>query len=301
MRAVKLRTCFGTNRRFRPGFRNTCNSRFRSQAPRSQRVPQTPRTCFEGPFGEVIRAPGPIATANPFRVSTKYQDDETDLLYYGYRYYNASTGRWISRDLIEEDGGLDLYAFVENDTVSNYDLLGHKTDTLTVLGAKWKFKAHHVSAPGKKKRGKEIGRTTFFIFPWDVYITGKGCPQGQRQLRANPTTYTVEYWYTDKDSKAYEEGNVSVVREYWQAYAGNVNGLAGCFCDSCADIRLDLSKLYAALGYYSAKRDDFAREVTIQHLPLEDEYSKAAAIADEAQKRIESKQMELSKCVLDKR
>jgi len=39
-----------------------------------------------GPFGEVIRATGPMAKANPFRFSSKYQDDETDLLYYGYRY-----------------------------------------------------------------------------------------------------------------------------------------------------------------------------------------------------------------------
>ena len=51
-----------------------------------------------GPFGEVLRATGPMAKANPFRFSTKYQDDETDLLYYGYRYYTASTGRWICRD-----------------------------------------------------------------------------------------------------------------------------------------------------------------------------------------------------------
>src|ERR1035441_10725889 len=57
-----------------------------------------------GPFGEVIRATGPMAKANPFRFSTKYQDDETDLLYYGYRYYNASTGRWLNRDPVEEDG-----------------------------------------------------------------------------------------------------------------------------------------------------------------------------------------------------
>ena len=38
-----------------------------------------------GPFGELLRATGPMAKANPFRFSTKYQDDETDLLYYGYR------------------------------------------------------------------------------------------------------------------------------------------------------------------------------------------------------------------------
>ena len=57
-----------------------------------------------GPFGEVIRATGPMAKANPFRFSSKYQDDETDLLYYGHRYYNASMGRWINRDPVEEDG-----------------------------------------------------------------------------------------------------------------------------------------------------------------------------------------------------
>ena len=32
-----------------------------------------------GPFGEVLRATGPMAKANPFRFSAKYQDDETDL------------------------------------------------------------------------------------------------------------------------------------------------------------------------------------------------------------------------------
>ena len=46
-----------------------------------------------------------MAKANPFRFSTKYQDDETDLLYYGYRYYNASTGRWMSCDPYEKVGG----------------------------------------------------------------------------------------------------------------------------------------------------------------------------------------------------
>ena len=41
-------------------------------------------TCAQyeyGPFGELIRATGPARGTNPFRFSTKYQDDETDLLY----------------------------------------------------------------------------------------------------------------------------------------------------------------------------------------------------------------------------
>jgi RHS repeat-associated protein len=77
-----------------------------------------------GPFGEVIRATGPMAKVNPFRFSTKYEDDETDLLYYGYRYYNPSTGRWLSRDPIGEKGGKNLYAFCNNAPTYQIDALG---------------------------------------------------------------------------------------------------------------------------------------------------------------------------------
>jgi hypothetical protein len=44
--------------------------------------------------------------------------------YYAYRYYDPQTGRWPSRDPIEEWGGLNLYGFVGNDGVSSIDVLG---------------------------------------------------------------------------------------------------------------------------------------------------------------------------------
>jgi RHS repeat-associated protein len=84
-----------------------------------------------GPFGEVIRATGPMAKLNPFRFSTKYDDDETDQLYYGYRYYNPSTGRWLSRDPIEENGGLNIYAFVKNNPIIAVDICGLDDDDPT--------------------------------------------------------------------------------------------------------------------------------------------------------------------------
>jgi RHS repeat-associated protein len=52
----------------------------------------------------VVRTTGPMAKTNPFRFSTKFQDDESDLLYYGYRYYKASTGTWSNRDPLDERG-----------------------------------------------------------------------------------------------------------------------------------------------------------------------------------------------------
>ena len=45
---------------------------------------------------------------------------------YQYRYYDYDplTGRWPSRDPIAERGGVNLYAFVGNDGVNQWDVLG---------------------------------------------------------------------------------------------------------------------------------------------------------------------------------
>lgn len=46
------------------------------------------------------------------------------MSYYGFRYYDPVTGRWPSRDPINERGGLNLYAMVGNDSVNFVDFLG---------------------------------------------------------------------------------------------------------------------------------------------------------------------------------
>ena len=73
------------------------------------------------PFGNLIKSEGAYADDNPFRFSTKFQDDETGLIYYGFRYYSPSLGRWISRDPIEEDDGFLLYGFVTNRPLNYFD------------------------------------------------------------------------------------------------------------------------------------------------------------------------------------
>ena len=48
------------------------------------------------PFGnQTIRA-GTYASENSFRFNSEYFDDETELVYYNYRYYNVMLGRWMS-------------------------------------------------------------------------------------------------------------------------------------------------------------------------------------------------------------
>jgi RHS repeat-associated protein len=80
-----------------------------------------------GPFGEVVSKTGAMGTANAFRFSTKYQDDETGLLYYGLRYLRTSTGGWPNRDPIAERGGRNLYGFVDNNPLMWVDLFGLRT------------------------------------------------------------------------------------------------------------------------------------------------------------------------------
>ena len=85
-------------------FRKTACSVTRAYWPVNRPLPAKSRTTNLGPFGEVIRATGPMAKVNPLRFSTKYQDDESDLLYYGYRHYKSPTGTWLNRDPVVELG-----------------------------------------------------------------------------------------------------------------------------------------------------------------------------------------------------
>ena len=84
-----------------------------------------------GPFGDTLRATGLMATEMPLRFSTKYQDNETGLHYFPFRYYNGVC--WLSRDPIGEVGGENYYLFVHNGPPNAVDSFGQleytKTDT----------------------------------------------------------------------------------------------------------------------------------------------------------------------------
>ena len=53
-------------------------------------------------------------------------DIASGVTYYGFRYYDPVTGRWPSRDPIEEWGGLNLYDFISNDSLNWIDILGER-------------------------------------------------------------------------------------------------------------------------------------------------------------------------------
>ena len=72
-------------------------------------------------FGKLKSSSGPAAEANRYRFSTKPQERAAGLSYYGYRYYVPSHGRWLSRDPIKENGGVNLQQFVYNSPLNYVD------------------------------------------------------------------------------------------------------------------------------------------------------------------------------------
>ena len=62
-------------------------------------------------FGNLISKSGSLADFFHHRFSTKYFDAETNLYYYGYRFYHPTLMHWLNRYPIEERSGLNLYLF----------------------------------------------------------------------------------------------------------------------------------------------------------------------------------------------
>ena len=70
----------------------------------------------------------PVNPCNLFSSNDLQQEAHSasrgDVAYYGYRYYDPLTGRWPSRDPIDEKGGVNLYGFAGNDGVEKVDFCG---------------------------------------------------------------------------------------------------------------------------------------------------------------------------------
>ena len=75
-------------------------------------------------FGGTLSQSGTLASFFRHRFSTKYLDVETGFYYYGYRFYHPDLCRWLNRDPIGEDGGVNIYGFCKNVPLMYYDIKG---------------------------------------------------------------------------------------------------------------------------------------------------------------------------------
>ncbi|MBI5057975.1 MAG: hypothetical protein HZB61_15300 [Nitrospirae bacterium] len=93
-------------------------------------------------FGRLLKRTGTLD--QPFRFSTKQYDEQTGLLYYGYRFNNPAIGKWMTRDPLSEQSDINLYRMVGNSAVNWIDPWGLKITQMwrPLAGGAWPVGYH---------------------------------------------------------------------------------------------------------------------------------------------------------------
>ena len=182
--------------------------------------------------------------------STKYQDEESGYLYYGFRYYDPETGRWPNRDPIGEQGGYNLYGFVGNDGVNYWDYLGWEWEIIRKSDSEL-AKAIAQENDSIKTLSSQIGLDVNDYEKWltdngleiksSSTILGKGC-----EVEIPNVIYA--YW----------AGDAGALGRAWVHWNGNVRELKskGYMVD---EVRYDhwFEKRYEHTGHPSKGRTTF--------------------------------------------
>jgi RHS repeat-associated protein len=77
-------------------------------------------------FGKQTSASGSLT--NPFQYTARESDTETGLYYYRARYYAPDSGKFLSEDPIQFSGGVDFYAYANNNATLLTDPSGYCPD-----------------------------------------------------------------------------------------------------------------------------------------------------------------------------
>ncbi len=82
-------------------------------------------------FGKLTASSGSLT--NPFQYTAREWDAETNLQFSRARYYDPSTGRFLSEDPIGFNGGFNFYRYVGNSSTNLVDQLGLQSGTTQKL------------------------------------------------------------------------------------------------------------------------------------------------------------------------
>ncbi|MBA4388549.1 MAG: hypothetical protein C0404_11245 [Verrucomicrobia bacterium] len=137
-------------------------------------------------YGNTPVATGSMVNDFHFWFSAKYLDPETGLYYYGYRYLDTVSGRWLGRDPICETGGKNLFGMCGNDPIDEKDVFGLTNDLIGPSGEH--FDLNERSVANSVLWGGSMS--------WLLTI------QGKQAFRIGAT----EFWMTISDKVAYNDG-----------------------------------------------------------------------------------------------
>ncbi len=136
---------------------------------------ETNTVVWEGlykPFGEADVNPNSTITNN-FRFPGQYYDEETGLHYNYHRYYDPKKGRYLTPDPIGLDGGINPFAYTENNPINYIDHDGKfigKVWGAIKCGYYGKKVQEYLDQCGKELDDlREYYRTKKNKQPWEVY------------------------------------------------------------------------------------------------------------------------------------
>ena len=134
-------------------------------------------------FGKLTNSSGTLT--NPFQYTGRELDSETGLYYYRARYYDPSTGRFISEDPTEFDGGINFYRYAANSPtnfidplgLAEYDARGNRTVVTDALSNQTSF-AYDM---GNRLTGITYPDSSTASFTYDITRTPHHSDRPERQ------------------------------------------------------------------------------------------------------------------------
>ncbi len=139
------------------------------------------------PYGQVRRKSGSVTPL--YQYAMLPWDGNAGLSVSPTRFYDASVGRWMSRDPIREAGGINLYSYVGGSPLSLIDPTGLNSETGTPDAVEVLWGAAVVVGSGI---GYVWNNTVVpYIFPTNSSPAPNSTPSSTPSPTASPTTGTV--------------------------------------------------------------------------------------------------------------
>ncbi len=183
---------------------------------------------------------------------------------YGYRHYSPKTGQFLGRDPIDESGGVNLYGFVENDGVNQWDILGQaKFTTFDADPATFPVSRHEGAFLGGEQGKTEkiwpgkIDGESYAMYGDRICITDD-CSQ-KVTLAGGTLTQTAVYASIAADVEyviKHERRHVEINKTYFNMFVNEINWLETRWCEPCGEL---------AVEYVNATSDYRKQQAQLEH------------------------------------